>query len=82
MSDDLSGQARDLVERYRRSVHVMSGEHSKEVAEALARALRAIERARTRETFSDDETAELAVLAVHRALDSVPDPLLAVRGRS
>ena len=57
MSDDLSTQARDLVERYRRSVHAMSGEHSAEVADALARALRAVERARTRETLSDDETA-------------------------
>lgn len=74
MSDDLSTLARDLVERYRRSVHAMSGEHSAEVAEALAKALRAIERARTRETLSDDETAENAVRAVHRALDSAGDP--------
>lgn len=74
MSDDLSTLARDLVERYRRSVHAMSGEHSAEVAGALAKALRAIERARTRETLSDDETAENAVRAVHRALDSAGDP--------
>ena len=74
MSDDLSVQAHDLVVRYRRSVHAMSGEHSKQVAEALARALRAIERARTRETLSDDETAALAVRDVHRAMDSVGDP--------
>ncbi len=74
MSDDLSTQARDLVERYRRSVHAMSGEHSAEVAEALAKALRAIERARTRETLSDDERAEHAVRAVRRVLDSAGDP--------
>ena len=66
MTDDLSTEARDLVERYRRSVHTMSGEQSAEVAAALARALRAIERARARETLSDDETAATAVLAVHR----------------
>jgi hypothetical protein len=65
---------RDLVDRYRRSVHAMTGEHSKEVAEALARALRAIERARTRETLSDDETAAVAVREVHRALDAAGDP--------
>jgi hypothetical protein len=74
MADDLSTQARDLVDRYRRSVHAMSGEHSREVAEALAHALRAIERARTRETLSDDETAATAVQAVHRALDAAGDP--------
>ena len=73
MTDDLSTEARDLVERYRRSVHTMSGEHSAEVAAALARALRAIERARARETLSDDETAATAVLAVHRALDTAGD---------
>jgi hypothetical protein len=74
MPDDLSTQARDLVERYRRSVHAMTGEHSAEVADALARALRAVERARTRETLSDNESAEVAVLAVRRALDSAGDP--------
>ena len=74
MSEDLATEARDLVERYRRSVHAMSGEHSAEVAGALARALRAIERARARETLSDDETAASAVLAVHRALDAAGDP--------
>ena len=74
MSDELSTQARDLVERYRRSVHAMTGERSAEVAEALAKALRAIERARIRETLSDDETAEHAVYAVRRALDSAGDP--------
>ena len=72
--DDLSTQARDLVERYRRSVHAMSGERSAEVADALAKALRAIERARTRETLSDNESAAVAVLAVRRALDSAGDP--------
>ena len=36
MPDDLSTQARELVERYRRSVHAMSAEHSAEVAAALA----------------------------------------------
>lgn len=74
MPDDLSTQARELVERYRRSVHAMSGQHSAEVAEVLAKALRAIERARTRETLSDDEMAEQAVRAVRRALDSTGDP--------
>jgi hypothetical protein len=71
---DLATQARELVERYRRSVHAMDGEHSAEVAAALAEALRAIERARTRETVSDEETAELAVRDVHRKLDSAGDP--------
>jgi hypothetical protein len=75
MPDDLATQARDLVERYRRSVHAMSGEHSAEVADALARALRAVERARTRETLSDDETAADAVRAVQRALEAAGDPL-------
>ena len=74
MSEDLANQARELVERYRRSVHAMSGEDAAEAARALARALRAVERARTRETLSDDETAEVAVRAVHRALDSAGDP--------
>ena len=81
MTDDLSIEAseladlaRDLVGRYRRSVQAMSGEHSAEVATALARALRAVERARARETLSDDETAVSAVLAVHRALDAAGDP--------
>jgi hypothetical protein len=72
--DDLSTQARELVERYRRSVHAMSAEHSAEVAEALAKALRAVERARTRDTQSDEETAENAVRAVRLALDSAGDP--------
>lgn len=75
LSDDLSRQVRGLVERYRRSVHAMSGERSMEVAEALARALRAIERARTRETLSDEETAQLAVREVQRVLESAGDPL-------
>lgn len=74
MPDDLSSEVRDLVERYRRSVHAMSGEHSAEVALALARALRAIERAQTRETLSDSETAANAVRDVRRALDSAGDP--------
>jgi hypothetical protein len=74
MSDDLSTQARELVERYRRSVHAMDGELSAEVAAALATALRAIERAQTRETLSDDETAANAVQDVRHALDSAGDP--------
>jgi hypothetical protein len=74
MSDDLSAQARDLVERYRRSVHAMSGPHSAEVADALAKALRAVERAGIRETLSDDETAANAVRDVRRALDAAGDP--------
>ena len=75
MAEDLSTQVRELVERYRRSVHAMSGERSAEVADALARALRAVERARTRETLSDTETAAHAVRDVHRVLDTVGDPL-------
>jgi hypothetical protein len=74
MPDDLATQARELVERYRRSVQAMSGEHSAQVADALARALRAIERAQTRETISDNESAETAVREVRRALDSAGDP--------
>jgi len=74
MSDPLSTQARELVERYRRSVNAMSGEDSRRVADALAHALKAIERARTRETLSDDEFAVHAVQAVQRALDSAADP--------
>jgi hypothetical protein len=74
MSDDLAGQARDLVERYRRSVHAMSADRSAEVAAALAGALKAIERARTRETLSDDETAQSAVRDVQRALDAAGGP--------
>jgi len=74
MPDDLSTQARELVERYRRSVHAMSAEHSAEVAAALAWALHAVERARTRDTLSDDEAATLAVRAVHLKLDSAGDP--------
>jgi hypothetical protein len=74
MSDELAKEAQDLVERYRRSVHAMSGELSAEVAAALAKALRAIERANTRETISDDETAAQAVRAARRALDSTGDP--------
>lgn len=75
MSDELANEARILVERYRRSVHAMSGELSAEVASGLAKALRAIERANTRETTSDDETAAQAVRDVRRALDSAADPL-------
>lgn len=74
MPDDLATQGRELVERYRRSVQAMSGEHSAQVADALARALRAIERAQTRETMSDDKSAETAVREVRRALDSTADP--------
>ena len=71
---DLAVLARDLVERYRRSVQAMSGERSAEVATALALALKAVERARIRETISDDESATVAVLAAHRALDAAGDP--------
>ena len=74
MSDALSTQARELVERYRRSVNAMSGEHSRQVADALAHALKAIERARARETLSDEAVAAQAVEAVQRALDSSADP--------
>lgn len=74
MSDPMSTQVQGLVERYRRSVHAMSGEHSRQVADALAHALKAIERAKARETLSDDEFAAHAVAAVQRALDSAADP--------
>jgi hypothetical protein len=74
MSDPLSTQVLELVERYRRSVSAMSGEHSRQVADALAQALKAIERAKTRETQSDDEFAAHAVQAVQRALDAAADP--------
>ena len=74
MPDDLAAQGRELVERYRRSVQAMSGEHSAQVADALARALRAIERAHTRETLSDSEFAETAMREVRRALESAADP--------
>ena len=75
MTDDLTNQAlRALVERYRRSVHAMSAQVSADVAVALANALRAVERARTRETLSDDLKAESALGAVRKALDSLRDP--------
>jgi hypothetical protein len=76
LADDLSARAvRELVERYRRTVNAMSGEDSAEVAVALARALAAVERARTRETLSDDVVAAEAVRAVRRRLDAFGDPL-------
>ena len=75
MTDEISAQAvRELVERYRRSVNAMTGEHSADVARALAHALQAVERARTRETSSDDLVAAQAIGAVHKALDSAGDP--------
>ena len=76
LADDLSARAvRELVERYRRRVNAMSGEDSAEVAVALARALAAVDRARTRETLSDDVVAAEAVRAVRRRLDAFGDPL-------
>jgi hypothetical protein len=75
-ADDLSARAvRELVERYRRTVNAMSGEDSAGVAVALARALAAVERARTRETLSDDQVAAEALRAVRRRLDAFGDPL-------
>jgi hypothetical protein len=65
---------RELVERYRRSVSAMSGDASAQAAIALDRALRAIQRAGTRTTASDETAAESAIRAVRAALDSAADP--------
>jgi hypothetical protein len=76
LADDLSARAvRELVDRYRRTVNAMSGEDSAEVALALARALAAVERARTRETLSDDLVAAEAVRVVRDRLAAFADPL-------
>ena len=73
--DQAMDELRDLVERYRRSVGAMNAEDSAEAATALSQALRALERARSRETLSDDVAASDAIQAVKKALDRVPDPL-------
>jgi hypothetical protein len=65
---------RELVERYRRSVGAMTGEASAEAAVALDRAMKALERAGTRATASDETAAEDAIRAVRAALDSAADP--------
>ena len=66
---------RELVDRYRRSVSAMHADDSAVAAAALSRALKALDRARSRETLSDDVAAEEAILAVRKALAAVPDPL-------
>ena len=73
--DQSMDELRDLVERYRRSVGVMNAEDSANAATALSQALRALTRARSRETLSDDVAAADAILAVKRVLDRVADPL-------
>jgi len=75
LEDRTADELRDLVERYRRSVSAMNADDSASAATALSQALRALERARSRETLSDDEAAVDAVLAVKKALDRVADPL-------
>ena len=67
-------ELRDLVERYRRSVGAMNADDSAHAVSVLAQALRALERARSRETLSDDVAAADAILAVKKALDRVADP--------
>jgi len=68
-------ELRDLVERYRRSVSAMNADDSAHAATVLSQALRALERARSRETLSDDVAAVDAIQAVRQALDRLADPL-------
>lgn len=72
--DPTIDELRDLVERYRRSVGAMNADDSAHAVTVLAQALRALERARSRETLSDDVAAADALLAVKKALDRVADP--------
>ena len=72
--DQTIDELRELVERYRRSVGAMNAEDSANAATALSRALRALERARSRETISDEAAAADAILAVKQALDRVAGP--------
>ena len=75
MPDDQSiDELRDLVERYRRSVGAMNADDSAHAVSVLSQALRALDRARSRETLSDDVAAADAILAVKKALERVADP--------
>ncbi len=75
MPEEVSREVvRELVERYRRSVGAMSADASAQAALALDRALRALERAGTRATVSDELAAEKAIRDVRAALDSTADP--------
>ena len=75
MPEDVSQEVvRELVDRYRRSVGAMSAEASAQAAVALDRALRALERAGTRATVSDERAAEQAIRDVRAALDPTADP--------
>ena len=71
---DQLDELRELIERYRRSVSAMNGDDSAHAATVLSRALRALDRARSRETLSDDVAAAEAILAVKKALGPVADP--------
>ena len=71
---DQMDELRELIERYRRSVSAMNADDSAQAATALSRALRALDRARSRETLSDDVAAADAILAVKKALGAVADP--------
>ncbi len=70
----VTDELRDLVERYRRSVSAMNADDSAHAVSVLAQALRALTRAKSRETLSDDVAAADAILAVKKALDGVADP--------
>ena len=72
--EDLQAVARELVERYRRSVGAMSGEASAQAATALDRALKALERAGERTNAADETAAESAIREVRAALESAADP--------
>jgi hypothetical protein len=72
---DQTEELRELVDRYRRSVSAMSTDDSAHAVTVLARAVRALERARSRETLSDDVAAADAILAVRKALARTADPL-------
>ena len=74
MPEEHMDELKDLIERYRRSVSAMNADDSAHAATTLSRALRALERARSRETLSDDVAAADAILAVRKALARVADP--------
>lgn len=75
MPEDQSiDELRDLVERYRRSVGAMNGDDSAHAVSVLSQALRALDRARSRETLSDDVAAQDAILAVKKALARLSGP--------
>ena len=75
MPEDQMDELRELIDRYRRSVGAMNGDDSMYAASTLSQALRALERARSRETLSDDVAAADAILAVKKALGRLADPL-------